>query len=85
MVGVDTSLCSATKYSAEYSSCIMSGVVAVGKTLLMKSLFPGRIKQFSSCVEGFSSGLAGVGIAGSSVGSVPAKKRQGACSGSGSW
>ena len=79
-VGADTSICSATKYSVEYSSCMVSGVVITGKTLLMKMLFPGRIKQFSSSVDGFSSGLAGLGRTGSSVSAGGS-----ACSGSGDW
>ena len=56
----DASLCNAKKYSVGNLVFWISSILIGGKTLSMKTLFPGRMKQFSSSVEGFSSGWAGL-------------------------
>ena len=64
LVGADTRLCSATKYSMGKSVHLGRVMLIGGRTLSPNTLFPGKTKQFSFSVEGFSSGLAGLGTAG---------------------
>ena len=63
-VGVDTSVCIATKYSVGNSEFVENSLFKAGKILSTNTVFPGRIKQVSGKVDGLSNGFAGVGTAG---------------------
>ena len=61
MPEADTSLCNATKYSSGNMTSCASSTLLGGRTLSIKTLLQGRMKQFSVSVDGLRSGFAGRG------------------------